>query len=143
VRFTDLQPGQTITAGPRAVTAEEIVEFAKRYDPQPFHIDAAAAQASRWKGLIASGWMTCSIAMQLAVAAALGPESGSIGSPGVDELKWLSPVRPGDQLNLRIDVLEKKLSKSGSVGIVRWRWSLITQAGTTVLEMTATSLFTP
>jgi acyl dehydratase len=143
VRFADLQPGQAITAGPRAVTAEEIVEFAKRYDPQPFHIDAAAAQASRWKGLIASGWMTCSIAMRLAVDAALGPESGSIGSPGVDELKWLSPVRPGDQLSLRIDVLEKKFSKSGSVGIVRWRWSLLTQAGTTVLEMTATSLFEP
>jgi acyl dehydratase len=143
VRFADLSPGQIITAGPRPVTAEEIVEFAKRYDPQPFHIDAAAAQASRWKGLIASGWMTCSIAMQLAVAAALEPQSGSIGSPGVDQLKWLSPVRPGDQLSLRIEVLEKTLSKSGSVGIVRWRWSLMAQTGTTVLEMTATSLFTP
>jgi acyl dehydratase len=140
MRFEQIQVGMVIDCGHRAVGEAEIIEFAKRYDPQWFHTDPARAQNSRWNGLIASGWMTCSIAMDLAVKAVLA-DSESIGSPGIADLKWLNPVRPGDELALRIEVLESKRSRSGSMGIVKWRWVLTTQAGTPVLELIATSLF--
>ncbi len=140
MKFRDLTPGKVIVGGRRKVTQDEIIEFARRYDPQWFHTDPERARASRWEGLIASGWMTCSIAMQLAVEAVLA-DSESIGSPGIEQLKWLAPVRPGDELELRIEVLESRVSRSGATGIIRWRWLLNTLAGVAVLEMTATSLF--
>jgi acyl dehydratase len=140
MRFADIKPGMVINGGRRAVSKSEIIEFAKRYDPQWFHTDPARAQQSRWKGLISSGWLTCSIAMELAVKSVLG-DSESIGSPGVEQLKWLNPVRPGDELELRIEVMDTRTSRSGSVGIVKWRWTLTTQSGVPVLEMVATSLF--
>jgi len=129
-----------IQGGRRTVTEAEIIEFAERYDPQWFHLDPVRAQQSRWKGLISSGWMTCSIAMGLAVKSVLG-DSQSIGSPGIEQLKWPNPVRPGDELELRIEVIETRVSRSGSVGIVKWRWVLTTQAGVQVLDLIATSLF--
>jgi acyl dehydratase len=140
MRFEQIQTGMVIHGGRRAVTEAEIIEFARQYDPQWFHTDPVRARDSRWKGLIASGWMTCSIAMDLAVKSVLA-DSESIGSPGVEQLKWLHPVRPGDELELRIEVQEKRLSRSGSVGIVKWRWVLTTQAAVQVLDLTATSLF--
>ena len=140
MRFEEFKPGAVLHGGRRAVTEEEIIEFARRYDPQWFHTDPARASASRWKGLICSGWMTCAIAMELAVKSVLF-DSESIGSPGVEQLKWLNPVRPGDVLELRMEVIETRLSRSGSVGIVKWRWFLTTQAGVQVLELVATSLF--
>jgi acyl dehydratase len=140
MRFEQIHSGMIISGGRRAVTEAEIIEFAKRYDPQWFHIDPVRAQNSRWKGLICSGWMTCSIAMELAVKSVLS-DSESIGSPGIEQLKWLNPVRPGDELELRIEVMETRLSRSGSVGIVKWRWVLTTQAGVPVLDLIATSLF--
>ena len=140
MRFEQIQAGMVIEAGRRIVTEAEIIEFAKRYDPQWFHTDPERAANSRWKGLIASGWLTCSVAMELAVKSVLA-DSESIGSPGIDQLKWLQPVRPDDELALRIEVLETKRSRSGGVGIVKWRWVLTTQAGVQVLELTATSLF--
>jgi acyl dehydratase len=140
MRFEQFQPGMIINGGRRAVTEAEIIEFAQRYDPQWFHTDPVRAQNSRWKGLISSGWMTCAIAMDLAVKSVLA-DSESIGSPGIEQLKWLNPVRPGDELELRIEVMETRLSRSGSVGVVKWRWVLTTQAGVPVLDMTATSLF--
>jgi acyl dehydratase len=140
MRFEQIQVGMVIDGGRRAVTEAEIIEFAKQYDPQWFHTDPVRARDSRWKGLIASGWMTCSIAMDLAVKSVLA-DSESIGSPGVEQLKWLHPVRPGDELELRIEVQERRLSRSGSVGIVKWRWVLTTQAAVQVLDLTATSLF--
>jgi len=140
MRFEQIEPGTIIDGGHRTVTEAEIIEFAQRYDPQWFHTDPARAHNSRWKGLIASGWMTCSIAMELAVRSILA-DSESIGSPGVEQLKWLNPVRPGDELALRVEVMEKSHSRSGSVGIIKWRWVLTTQAQVPVLELTATSLF--
>jgi len=140
MRFEQIQAGMIINGGRRAVTEAEIIEFASRYDPQWFHLDPARAQNSRWKGLISSGWMTCSIAMDLAVKSVLG-DSESIGSPGIEQLKWPNPVRPGDELELRIEVMETRLSRSGSVGIVKWRWVLSTQAAVPVLDLIATSLF--
>jgi acyl dehydratase len=140
MRFEQIQSGMVIDAGHRVVTEAEIIEFAKRYDPQWFHTDPLRAAESRWKGLIASGWLTCSIAMELAVKNVLA-DSESIGSPGIEQLKWLQPVRPGDQLSLRIEVIDTRPSRSGTVGIVKWRWIVTTQPGVPVLEMTATSLF--
>jgi acyl dehydratase len=140
MRFDEIRAGMIIDGGSRAVTEEEIIEFATRYDPQWFHTDPVRARDSRWKGLISSGWMTCSIAMELAVKSVLAT-SESIGSPGVEQLKWLNPVRPGDELGLRIEVLQTSHSRSGAVGIVKWRWVLTTQAGVQVLELIATSLF--
>jgi acyl dehydratase len=140
MRFEQIRAGMVIDGGGRAVTEAEIIEFASRYDPQWFHTDPARARASRWKGLISSGWMTCSIAMELAVKNVLA-DSESIGSPGVEQLKWPNPVRPGDELHLRIEVLEKRVSRSGAVGVVRWRWLLTTQAELTVFDAIATSLF--
>jgi acyl dehydratase len=140
MRFHQIKAGMVINGGRRAVTEAEIIEFAKRYDPQWFHTDPDRARTSRWKGLIASGWMTCSVAMDLAVKSVLA-DSESIGSPGIEQLKWLNPVRPGDELELRIEVLETRESRSGTMGIVKWRWILTTQGGVPVLEMVATSLF--
>ena len=140
MRFEQIQAGMIIQGGRRTVTEAEIIEFAQRYDPQWFHLDPVRAQRSRWKGLISSGWMTCSIAMDLAVKSVLG-DSESIGSPGIEQLKWPNPVRPGDELELRIEVIETRVSRSGSVGIVKWRWVLTTQAGIQVLDLIATSLF--
>ena len=140
MRFRDFTVGTVLRAGPRAVTEEEIIAFARRYDPQPFHVDSASAAASRWGGLIASGWMTGGVAMDLAVRHILDG-SESIGSPGVDELKWDNPVRPGDQLLLTISVLESKVSSSGRTGVVRWCWEMHNQSGERVLSLVATSLF--
>jgi acyl dehydratase len=140
MKFAQIQAGMVIDGGRRKVTEAEIIEFAKRYDPQWFHTDPARAEQSRWKGLICSGWMTCSMAMELAVKSVLA-DSESIGSPGIDQLKWLNPVRPDDELALRIEVLETRTSRSGSMGIVKWRWVLTSQAAVPVLDLVATSLF--
>ena len=140
MRFDQMHPGMVIEAGRRTVSEEEIIRFASQYDPQWFHTDPERARHSRWEGLISSGWLTCAIAMELAVRNVLA-DSESIGSPGVEQLKWPNPVRPGDELALRIEVLEARLSRSGAVGVVRWRWILTTQRGATVLDAIATSLF--
>jgi acyl dehydratase len=140
MQFAQIAAGMVIDGGRRKVTEAEIIEFAKRYDPQWFHTDPARAARSRWKGLICSGWMTCSVAMELAVKSVLA-DSESIGSPGIEQIKWLNPVRPDDELALRIEVLETRTSRSGAMGIVKWRWLLTTQAGALVLDLVATSLF--
>jgi acyl dehydratase len=138
--FEEITPGAVFRAGPRSVTELEIIEFARRYDPQFFHIDPARAAASRWGGVIASGWMTCGIAMELAVRGVLS-DSNSIGSPGIEQLQWEKPVRPADSLSLCITVLETRISSSGALGVVRWRWELTNQDQARVLDLIATSLF--
>ena len=140
MRFAELSAGKIIQAGPRSVTAAEIIDFAKRYDPQWFHTDPDLAARGRWRGLIASGWHGCAIAMELAVGAVL-QDSESFGSPGVENIKWLEPIRPDDALTLRVEVLESRTSSSGGTGILRSRWGLWNQAGKQVLELTGTSLF--
>src|SRR5271155_4115446 len=107
MRFAAIAPGMVIEAGPRPVTADEIIEFASRYDPQWFHVDPERAAGSRWKGLIASGWHSGAIMMELAVRGFLH-DSESFGSPGIEKLEWLEPVRPGDALRLRVEVLESR-----------------------------------
>jgi acyl dehydratase len=140
MKFAEFRPGMVFTAGRRSITEQEIIEFATRYDPQWFHTDPPRAAASRWQGLIASGWQTCSIAMQLLVEHVLS-DSESIGSPGLEQVKWPNPLRPGDEVELRVEVLQTRVSSSGKMGIVRWRWLLTTLAGVQVLDLIGTSLF--
>jgi acyl dehydratase len=140
MKFAEFKPGMILSAGRRSISEQEIIEFAVRYDPQWFHTDPARAAASRWQGLIASGWHTCSIAMQLLATHVLA-DSESIGSPGLEQVKWPNPLRPGAEVELRVEVLQTRISSSGKVGIVRWRWVLATLAGVQVLDLIGTSLF--
>ena len=141
MNFAEFRPGQVLTYGPDSVSEAEIVAFAREYDPQWFHADPARAKNSRWNGLIASGWQTCGIAMRLAVNGAL-QGSESIGSPGLEYLKWLTPVRAGDALTLHAEVLDVRRSeRQPMLGILRWRWRLVNQDEVAVLELVATSLF--
>lgn len=141
MKFAEFYPGQVLSSRSYAVTKDEIESFANAYDPQWFHADAEAASHGRFKGLIASGWHTCSIAMRLAVETAL-TGSESFASPGVAYVKWPHPVRPGDSLKLEANVLESRVSNSKpDLGILRWRWHLRNQNDTDVLELEATSLF--
>ena len=141
MKFAEFHPGQVIEAGPYRVTEVELLQFAIAYDPQWFHTDAEAAAKGRFGGLIASGWQTCGIAMRLATDAAL-EGSESFASPGLAYVKWTHPVRPGDALRLRANVLETRVSqRQPTLGILRWRWQLFNQQGTQVLDLEATSLF--
>jgi acyl dehydratase len=140
MKFAEIKSGMVLTVGRRVVTELEIIEFATRYDPQWFHTDPSRAAQSRWQGLIASGWHTCSIAMQLLVQHVLA-DSESIGSPGLEQVKWPNPLRPGDEVALQVEVLQTRVSSSGKMGIVRWRWILTTAAGGPVLDLIGTSLF--
>jgi acyl dehydratase len=141
VKFADFHSGQVLRYGPASVTEEQILAFARDYDPQWFHVDVDRAKSGRWQGLIASGWQTCGIAMRLAVEGALHG-SESFGSPGLDYLKWLAPVRPGDALTLVAEVLDVRRSeRQPALGIVRWRWNVVNQDEASVLELVATSLF--
>jgi acyl dehydratase len=142
MKFADFHPGQRIVHGPAQPLSEaEIVAFAKTYDPQWFHVDPERAATSRWQGLIASGWQTCGIAMRLAIEAALDG-SESFGSPGLEHLKWLEPVRAGDALILHAHVLDvRRSTKQASLGLLRWRWELRNQRDIAVLDLTVTSLF--
>ena len=141
MKFSDFQVGQVIEAGPYELTEDELLAFARQWDPQWFHIDPQAAANGPHGGLIASGWQTCGIAMRLAVPAAL-EGSESFASPGLAYVKWTHPVRAGDTLRLRATVLETRRSASQpTLGILRWRWQLYNQADTQVLDLEATSLF--
>jgi acyl dehydratase len=141
MRFADLHAGQEIWAGPHRVDEASILAFAREYDPQWFHTDPEASAESRWGGLIASGWQTCGIAMKLAVEKVLAG-SESFGSPGLAYLKWLSPVRPGDELRLKLTVIEARRSeRNPRIGVLRWRWQLFKQGDLEVLDTEATSLF--
>jgi acyl dehydratase len=141
MKFADFAPGQVLEAGPYTIDERAIVEFARAWDPQWFHTDPEAAARGRFDGLIASGWQTCGIAMKLAVDAFLAG-SEVFASPGLAYLKWPAPVRPGDTLRLRVEVLEVRRSqRQPTLGVLRWRWQLVNQDGAEVLELEATNLF--
>lgn len=141
MKFAQFHVGQIIEAGPYEVSEEEILQFARAYDPQWFHTDREAAAQGVFGGLIASGWHTCGIAMRLVAQAAL-EGSESFASPGLDYVKWPHPVRPGDTLRLHAEVLDVRRSASrNDLGILRWRWQLHNQVGGQVLDLVATSLF--
>ena len=110
--FEDFEIGATQEFGEYQVTEEEIIEFAERYDPQPFHLSEAAGKAMHFGGLCASGWHTCSMAMRMIVEQMPIENNGALGSPGIDEIRWKKPVFPGDVLSMRSTILDKKYSKS-------------------------------
>jgi acyl dehydratase len=141
IYWEDLQPGSVRELGTTSVTAEEIKEFAGKYDPQPFHLDEEAARHSLFGGLVASGWQTACLAMRLTVDHMFA-QSSSQGSPGLESLKWLKPVYPGDRLSLRHTILESRPLKSRpDTGLVRSRWELFNQDGDKVLEMEGYGMF--
>ena len=133
--WEDFPVGRVRELGPMTVSREEIVSFARQFDPQPFHVDEEAAGRSMFGGLIASGWHTCSLAMRMVCDAYL-LETASAGSPGVENVRWLKPVRPGDTLRLRLEVIEARpLQSRPEIGLVRNRWEMTNQHGETVLRM--------
>src|SRR6202162_3588525 len=138
--FEDYTPGAVFTAGAITVTQAEIIDFARRYDPQAMHTDPAAAAQGRFGGLIASGWATAFLMMRLFATNFLSPES-SVASPGIDELRWLQPVRPGDALSLRVTVIEARRSRSRpEQGIVRSLIEVLNQDGAVVMSLKPVSL---
>lgn len=141
MKFSEFQNGMLIKHPPVIVQQDQMLAFANLYDPQWFHTDPQQAEQGRWGGLIASGWLTCSIAMRMAVDAAL-TGSESFGSPGVEKIRWLVPVRVGDALRLEITVDSVRISSTrDDLGIVRWTWRMYNQRDDQVLELEATSLF--
>jgi acyl dehydratase len=133
--FDDLKVGMRFATGETRVTHEDIVRFAREFDPQPFHLDAAAAEHTVLKGLAASGWHTAAIAMRLILEIRpFGPHP--VFGLGVDELRWLAPVRPGDTLRLEGEVTELTPSKTRPQGVVRIKWTAFNQRDEAVYTFT-------
>lgn len=139
--WEDMAVGSTRELGNVSPTREQILDFARQFDPQPFHLDEAAAQASVFGGLCASGWHTCAMAMRLMVDNFLS-EAASLGSPGLESLKWTKPVFPGDVLTLRHTVLDSRpMGSRPDVGLVRTLWEMHNQRGDKVLHMEGWGMF--
>lgn len=140
--FEDFPEGLEVDLGEITFSEDEIVHFARQFDPQPMHLDPDAARGSIYGGLIASGWHTVGAYMRLLVEA-LVADSASVGSPGIDYLRWLKPVRPGDTLRGHFLVLEARESNSRpDWGIVRSRGEMTNQHGEVVMRLEAANFFT-
>lgn len=141
IYWEDLQVGQVRQLGQIKPTREDIIAFAKQFDPQPFHLDDEAAKASVFGALCASGWHTCALAMRLMVTEFLCHTS-SMGSPGLENIKWLKPVFPDDELRLQTTVLETKpMGKRPDIGMTRNLWEMFNQHGDKVLHMEGWGMF--
>ncbi len=139
--FEDFPAGMAVEIAGPTLTRESILEYARRYDPQPFHVDEEAGKRSMYGGLIASGWHTVSLAMRMICDAYL-LDAASLGSPGVNEVRWLKPVRPGDTIRLRMTVIEAKPSRSKpDRGTVLHRWEVLNQQGDAVMTMEGYGMF--
>lgn len=138
--FEDYPPGAVVEYGPIAVDEAAIVAFGRQFDPQPFHVDPQRAAGGPFGGVIASGWHTGSLMMRLLVDHYLPREAG-LGSPGIDELRWLAPVRPGDQLSLRVTVTAARRSRTKpDRGLVHTSNEMINQRGEVVMTVKAMTL---
>ena len=139
--WEDFAVGQVRDLGSISATREDIIAFATQFDPQPFHLDDDAAKASVFGGLCASGWHTCAMAMRLMVTNFL-QNTSSLGSPGLEGIKWLKPVFPDDVLRLQTTVLETKpMSRRPDVGMTRNLWEMFNQHGDKVLHMEGWGMF--
>jgi acyl dehydratase len=139
--FEDFYPGQEIDLGQRSVSEEEIIAFATQFDPQPFHVDRAAAEASIYAGVIASGWHTCSMMMRMVVDGMMNG-SASMGSPGLENVRWLLPVRAGDTLSVRYVTQQVKASQSKpDRGVVWSKWIATNQRGEQVCTIEGMGMF--
>ncbi len=138
--YEDFAVGTTREFGGLSLSKDDIVGFARQYDPQSFHVDEEAAKRSPFGGLIASGWQTAALAMRMWCDAYL-LDTASVGSPGIEKLKWTKPVRPGDTLRVRATVLEARpLASKPGIGLLRSRWHVVNQAGEVVMEMEGLSM---
>jgi acyl dehydratase len=139
--WEDFPVGLDRDIGSLTVTREAVLAFAHDFDPQPFHTDDEAARASLFGGLCASGWHTCAMAMRMMCDSYL-LDAASLGSPGIDNLRWLKPVFPGDMLGGRMTVLEARpMASKPQVGLVRSAWEIRNQHGQTVLTMEGWGMF--
>ncbi|MFN0183976.1 MAG: MaoC family dehydratase [Aquabacterium sp.] len=139
--WEDFGPGSVYAYGPLTVLREATLAFAQDFDPQPFHLDDAAAQASLFGRLSASGWHTCALTMRMACDAFL-LRSSSLGAPGIDELRWLKPVYPGDTLSGRITALAaRRMASRPGVGLVHLQWETVNQHAEPVLAMKSHAMF--
>src|SRR6187401_32513 len=134
IYFDDLEVGQETLFGHYDVTREEVLEFARKYDPQPFHLSDEEAAKTHFGRLAASGWHTCAMTMAVIARHVVDTEQAGLGSPGIDELRWLKPVYPGDTLHVRGKVVEKTPSRSKpDIGSFRTRTTVTNQDGVPVL----------
>jgi acyl dehydratase len=141
IYWEDFFAGKVIDLGTRAVTREEIIEFASRYDPQPFHTDEAAAKESIYGGLIASGWHTCAMLMRM-LCDGMIRHAASMGSPGVDAVRWLQPVRPGDILRAQMIIVETRASTSKpDRGIIKTKSEVFNQKNELVMTMEGMGMY--
>jgi len=139
--WEDFPAGHVHEFGCKHVTREEVLAFAREFDPQPFHLDDSAAEASLFGRLSASGWHTCAMMMRMTVDDYLR-HSSSLGSPGIENLRWLKPVYPGDTLSVRLEVLEARvMSSKPGVGLTRSRWEVLNQQREVVLRMEGWGMF--
>lgn len=139
--FEDFEPGETIALGSKTVTRDEIIAFAAEFDPQPFHLDEAAGEASLLGGLAASGWHTIAMLMRLLCDNLLLNSSGK-GSPGVEEVRWMRPVRPGDVLTASAEVISARvLNSRPDLGMVDFLFTVTDQSGATVMTQRNKILF--
>ena len=138
--FEDFRPGHFATLGPRHVTRAEIIAFASEFDPQPMHLDDEAAKQAMAGGLSGSGWHMCALAMRMQVDGIIN-RTDSLGGLGVDEVKWLAPLRPGDDLTLQVHVDEARLSRSRpDCGIVKMRAEMYNAAGVQLMTVISNGL---
>lgn len=141
LHWEDFAPGAVTIYGPRLITREEIVAFAAEFDPQPMHLDEVAAARTLLGGLGASGWHTCSLLMRM-MADGFILNSSSMGAPGVDEVNWHRPLRPGARVRLRATVLESRASQSRqAVGLTKFRFEMIDEADAVVMTQVNTLMF--
>jgi acyl dehydratase len=139
--WEDFKVGESAELGRHTFSEEEIVAFGRQFDPQPFHVDPARARDSAFGGLIASGWHTCAVGMRLMVEGYIN-QTASLGSPGIENIRWLKPVRPGDTLTYRRIVIAARASTSRKgVGLVKHRWEALNQHGELVLTMEGWGMF--
>ena len=139
--FEDFVPGSAVTTAGPTVTRDDIVAFAREFDPQPFHIDEAAAKNTFVGGLIASGWHTCALTMRM-VADSFILDAAALGAPGIDEVKWVEAVRPGDRLSLRRTVLDTRVSRSRpDMGLVRFLLEVLNQHDKVVMTQSNCIMF--
>jgi acyl dehydratase len=140
LKFEDFPVGKVVECGPREVTLQEMLDFSRKFDPQTFHVDEEIARSSFFGGIIASGWHTCAMAMRMYVDGVIGI-ADSQGSPGVDSVRWLKPVRAGDVLRMRLEVMEARPSGSKpQLGLVRSFWQVLNQDGQVVMELSGWSM---
>jgi acyl dehydratase len=139
--WEDFKVGDVTETGRHTFTEEEIVAFGREYDPQPFHVDAAVAKAGPFGGLIASGWQVCAVGMRL-VDETFMNSTESFGSPGIEKLRWLKPVLPGETLVYRMTVVEARASASRpTVGLVKLLWEAVNQYGELALTLEGWAFF--